>query len=118
MTDYRVTVNILDPGDLKPGMNVSADVVIERVGEVLTVPVEAVNRGAEKPYVLIAGEGALNENGQVADLSKLDRREVTLGRNDDSYIEITEGLAEHEMVVWENEISNPFAAMMTSGMGG
>ena len=118
MTDYRVTVNILDPGDLKPGMNVSADVVIERVGEVLTVPVEAVNRGAEKPYVLIAGEGALNENGQVADLSKLERREVTLGRNDDSYIEITEGLAEHEMVVWENEISNPFAAMMTSGMGG
>ena len=118
MTDYRVTVNILDPGDLKPGMNVSADVVIERVGEVLTVPVEAVNRGAEKPYVLIAGKGALNENGQVADLSKLERREVTLGRNDDSYIEITEGLAEHEMVVWENEISNPFAAMMTSGMGG
>ena len=118
MTDYRVTVNILDPGDLKPGMNVSADVIIERVGEVLTVPVEAVNRGAEKPYVLVAGEGALNEAGQVADLSKLERREVTLGRNDDSYIEITEGLTQNEVVVWENEISNPFAAMMTSGMGG
>ena len=118
MTDYRVTVNILDPGALKPGMNVSADVIIERVGEVLSVPVEAVNRGAEKPYVLVAGAGALNENGQVTDPSKLERREVTLGRNDDSYIEITQGLAEHEVVVWENEISNPFAAMMTSGMGG
>ena len=118
MTDYRVTVNILDPSGLKPGMNVSADVIIERVGEVLAVPVEAVNRGAEKPYVLVAGAGALNEAGQVADPSKLERREVTLGRNDDSYIEITQGLAQNEVVVWENEVSNPFAAMMTGGMGG
>ena len=117
MTDYLITVNILDPGDLKPGMNVSADVIIEHVGEVLAVPVEAVNRGAEKPYVLVAGAGALNEEGQVADLGKLERREVILGRNDDSYIEITDGLAQDEVVVWENEISNPFAAMMTSGMG-
>ena len=100
MTDYLITVNILDPGDLKPGMNVSADVIIEHVGEVLAVPVEAVNRG------------------RVADLGKLERREVTLGRNDDSYIEITGGLAQDEVVVWENQISNPFAAMMTSGMGG
>lgn len=118
MTDYLITVNILDPGDLKPGMNVSADVIIEHVGEVLAVPVEAVNRGAEKPYVLVAGEGALNEEGRVADLGKLERREVTLGRNDDSYIEITGGLDQGEVVVWENQISNPFAAMMTSGMGG
>lgn len=118
MTDYLITVNILDPGDLKPGMNVSADVIIEHVGEVLAVPVEAVNRGAEKPYVLVAGEGALNEEGRVADLGKLERREVTLGRNDDSYIEITGGLDQDEVVVWENQISNPFAAMMTSGMGG
>ena len=118
MTDYFITVNILDPGDLKPGMNVSADVIIEHVGEVLAVPVEAVNRGAEKPYVLVAGAGALNEEGRVADLGKLERREVTLGRNDDSYIEITDGLAQDEVVVWENQISNPFAAMMTSGMGG
>ena len=118
MTDYLITVNILDPGDLKPGMNVSADVIIEHVGEVLAVPVEAVNRGAEKPYVLVAGAGALNENGQVSDISKLERREVTLGRNDDNYIEITDGLSQDETVVWENQISNPFAAMMASGMGG
>lgn len=118
MTDYLITVNILDPGDLKPGMNVSADVIIEHVGEVLAVPVEAVNRGAEKPYVLVAGAGALNEEGRVTDLGKLERREVTLGRNDDSYIEITGGLVQDEVVVWENQISNPFAAMMTSGMGG
>lgn len=111
-TTYPITVNILDPGELKPGMNVSADVIIERVGEVLAVPVEAVNRGAQKPYVLVAGKDALSESGSVTDPSKLERREVTLGRNDDSYIEITEGLSQGEVVVWENEVTNPFAMMM------
>ncbi len=112
MTTYPITVRINDPGDLKPGMNVSADVIVERVGQVLCVPVEAVNRGGEQPYVLVAGEGALDENGNVADVSKLERREVTLGRNDDSYIEITGGLAEGEIVVWENQVSNPLAALV------
>ena len=55
--------------------------------------VDAVNRGGEKPYVLVAKEGALDESGNVADPSLLERREVTLGRNDTSYIEITGGLS-------------------------
>lgn len=111
-TTYPITVNILDPGELKPGMNVSADVIVERVGEVLCVPVEAVNRGGEKPYVLVAGGGALDKNGNMTDPTKLERREVTLGRNDASYIEIIGGLEEGEQVYWLNEVSNPFAAMM------
>jgi len=111
-TTYPITVDILEPGLLKPGMNVSADVIIEQVGEVLTLPVEAVNRGAEKPYVLVAGAKTLDENGDVVDISDVERREVTLGRNDENYIEILEGLSEGEKVIWENEITNPFAAMM------
>ncbi len=111
-TTYPITVNILDPGDLKPGMNVSADVIVERVGQVLTVPVEAVNRGSEKPYVLVAGEGALDKDGNLSDPNRLERREVTLGRNDDSFIEIVDGLSEGEQVFWLNEVTNPLAAMM------
>jgi len=112
MTSYPITVVIHDPGALKPGMNVSAEVIVERVGEVLSVPVEAVKRGAAQPYVMVVPADALDENGAIKDISKLERREVTLGRNDDSYIEITDGLAEGETVAWENEISNPFAMMM------
>jgi len=114
-TTYPITVNIDDPGELKPGMNVSADVIVDHVGQVLTVPVEAVNRGAQRPYVLVAGADALDANGAVADVTRLERREVTLGSNDENYIEIIDGLAEGETVVWENQVSNPFAAMM--GMG-
>lgn len=111
-TNYPVTVVINDPQDLKPGMNVSADIIVERAGTVLCVPVDAVNRGSDKPTVQVAQEGALDENGNVADPSKLETREVTLGRNDNDNIEITSGLNEGEIVVWVNEVSNPFAAMM------
>lgn len=111
-TNYPVTVVINDPQDLKPGMNVSADIIVERAGTVLCVPVDAVNRGSDKPTVQVAQEGALDENGNVVDPSKLDTREVTLGRNDNDNIEITSGLSEGEIVVWVNEVSNPFAAMM------
>lgn len=111
-TNYPVTVVINDPQDLKPGMNVSADIIVERAGTVLCVPVDAVNRGSDKPTVQVAQEGALDENGNVADPSKLETREVTLGRNDNDNIEITSGLSEGEIVVWVNEVSNPFAAMM------
>ena len=111
-TNYPVTVVINDPQDLKPGMNVSADIIVERAGTVLCVPVDAVNRGSDKPTVQVAQEGALDENGNVVDPSKLETREVTLGRNDNDNIEITSGLSEGEIVVWVNEVSNPFAARM------
>lgn len=111
-TNYPVTVVINDPQDLKPGMNVSADIIVERAGTVLCVPVDAVNRGSDKPTVQVAGEGALDEQGNVIDPSKLETREVTLGRNDTDNIEITSGLKEGEVVVWVNEVSNPLAAMM------
>ena len=111
-TNYPVTVVINDPQDLKPGMNVSADIIVERAGTVLCVPVDAVNRGSDKPTVQVAQEGALDENGNVVDPSKLETREVTLGRNDNDNIEITSCLSEGEIVVWVHEVSNPFAAMM------
>ena len=111
-TNYPVTVVINDSQDLKPGMNVSADIIVERAGTVLCVPVDAVNRGSDKPTVQVAQEGALDENGNAVDPSKLETREVTLGRNDNDNIEITSGLSEGEIVVWVNEVSNPFAAMM------
>ena len=111
-TNYPITVVINDPQDLKPGMNVSADIIVERAGTVLCVPVDAVNRGSDKPTVQVAGEGALDEQGNVVDPSKLETREVTLGRNDTNNIEITSGLKEGEVVVWVNEVSNPLAAMM------
>ena len=46
----------------------------------------------------VAGPGALDEKGNLVDPAKLEDREVTLGRSDDTYIEILSGLEEGETV--------------------
>ena len=46
----------------------------------------------------VAGPGAVDETGNVVDPTKLETREVTLGRNDNTYIEILSGLEEGETV--------------------
>ena len=103
-TTYPVTI-VVDgaPSELYPGMNVSATILVEDVGNVLCIPVDYVSRGNT---VLVAGEGCLDENGNVTDLSKIETREVTLGRSNDEYIEILSGLEEGETVLMENQASN------------
>ena len=86
---------------------------MEEVGSVLALPVEAVERGNT---VLVAKEGCLDENGVIKDLSAAEERQVTLGRNDDEYIEIVDGLEEGETVYVQNIASNAMAMMM--GVGG
>ena len=113
-TNYPVTV-LVDgtPEALKPGMNVSAKIIVEQAGSVLTLPVEAVSRGADgTSLVKVAGQGALDENGNVADPSKLEDREVTLGRSDDTYIEILSGLEEGETVYIYQAAGTSFMATM------
>lgn len=103
-TTYPVTITIADFGGLMPGMNVSASIRCDTAENVLTVPVAAVARGST---VLVAGEGALGEDGSVVDPSKLEERAVTLGRSDDQYIEITAGLTEEDRVAYQTAPAVP-----------
>ena len=81
----------------------------------LTVPVEAVERGGEGGKVTVALPGALDAAGTaVIDSSKLEERTVKLGRSDSTYIEILEGLSDGEVVVYQNQVSS----FMDSMMGG
>ena len=110
-TSYPVTVKVEgSPEALYPGMNVSAKIIVEEVGSVLALPVEAVERGNT---VLVAKEGCLDENGVIKDLSAAEERQVTLGRNDDEYIEIVDGLEEGEVVL----ALSPQGSSLMSAMG-
>jgi len=71
---------------------------------------EAVERGNT---VLVAKEGCLDENGVIKDLSAAEERQVTLGRNDDEYIEIVDGLEEGEVVL----ALSPQGSSLMSAMG-
>ena len=110
-TSYPVTIIIEDYGDLKPGMNVSATIKGDQVPNALCIPVDAVNRGNT---VLVPGPGAMNaDNTAVIDASKLESREVTLGKNDGDSIEVTGGLEEGDIVL----IANQSTSMMDMVMG-
>ena len=110
-TSYPVTIVIENYGELKPGMNVSATIEGDRVPNALCIPVDAVNRGNT---VTVPGPGAMNaDNTAVADVSKLETREVTLGKSDGDYIEVTGGLEEGDTVL----IANQSSSMMNMVMG-
>ena len=110
-TSYPVTVKVDGaPEELYPGMNVSAKIIVEEAGSVLTLPVEAVERG---DTVLVALPGCLDENGLIANLSATEQRQVTLGRNDDNYIEIVDSLEEGDVVV----ALSPQGSSIMSAMG-
>ena len=96
-TTYPVTILLSEYGDLNPGMNVSAHIIVERAENALCVPAEALNGDGT---VLVAGEGAFAEDGvTIADPSKIESRPVTLGRGSQDFVEITSGLEEGETVL-------------------
>ena len=96
-TTYPVTILLSEYGDLNPGMNVSADIIVECSENVLCVPAAAVNSDGT---VLVAGEGAFAEDGvTIADPSKIESRPVTLGRGNQDFVEIISGLEEGETVL-------------------
>lgn len=95
-TTYPATILLSDYGGLNPGMNVSADIVVQRLKNALSIPAAAVQRG---DTVLLPLEGALSEDGALADPTKVEERTVTLGGGDEDSIEITSGLGEGDTVL-------------------
>lgn len=96
-TTYPATILLEDYGGLNPGMNVSADIIVEQVKNALSIPAAAVQRG---DTVLVPLEGCLSPDGTtVLDPTKTEERTVTLGGGDGTYVEITSGLSEGETVL-------------------
>ncbi len=96
VTSYPVEIVINDGGDLWPGMNVTAEIVVESAQNVLTVPVSAVNRGNT---VLVKGAKGTDGVGQTGAPAGAKYVQVELGLNNDSLIEITKGLSEGDTVL-------------------
>ena len=73
-------------GALKPGMFVTVRIGLSRSRVAVAVPIKAVVKDGDKNVVFVK-EG-----------SKYERREVTLGTSDGSYVEILDGIKEKESV--------------------
>ncbi len=121
VTSYPVEIVINDGGDLWPGMNVTAEIVVKSVQDVLKIPVSAVNRGNT---VLVKGAEGTEGIKQTDAPDGAKYIQVELGLNDESYIEITKGLSEGDIVMvpviqsdGEEEEAQEGAVMMGPGGG-
>ena len=124
VTNYPVTVTLTDIGDLLPGMNVDAYVVLARVDNAIAIPADALQRG-NVVYVLntskTIAEGNYNTEG-ISDRVKnrvpdgFTAINVETGISNENYIEIKSGLQEGDEVYITTTTTN--TNQMFGGMGG
>ncbi|MAR08982.1 MAG: hypothetical protein CL681_03290 [Blastopirellula sp.] len=85
---YSVIVTIDEPVTrLRPGMSTVVDIHVERVKDVLSVPVQAIIQEKNENWCYVDG-------GEGVEL-----RKVTVGKTNDKFVEIREGLAQADRVV-------------------
>ena len=137
VTSYPVTIVINEPDNIIPGMNVSANIVVESKDDILTVPVSAVQRG-NMVFVKSDDKTAKTDEKQADGEAKTDGKpkmnaapdgfkavKVETGINDDNNIEIVSGLSEGDVVFVtptadsssDNNMMMPGGGM-PGGMGG
>jgi len=85
---FPVRVGIAHARGLRPGMNVSVRIIVEKREDVVQVPVEAVSRDEEDHAVV----NVINANGEPSP------RVVTLGLSSNKNVEIVKGLRAGEHV--------------------
>ena len=78
VTTYTIEIQIENYGDLLPGMNVDAEIVVEEADNVIAVPVNSVNRGN---IVFVKDDGTTHEN-DVTDIIKGNKDKS--GKTDDN----------------------------------
>ncbi len=130
VTTYAVKVTIQSPGDLKPGMNVTSNIVVEEKQDVLYVPMAAVKTVGDKHIVYVKTD----DKERLADAPKEDQpytkensknaapagtveREVEVGINDENNVEIVSGLSEGEVVAISFVVQDSFSQMMGAAGG-
>jgi HlyD family secretion protein len=115
-----VTVQLTDTGDLLPGMNIDAVIVVASADDVLAIPSAAVERG-DLVLVTSSSPSAVNAVQEQNAPDGYVYVSVETGISDDDYIEIKSGLQSGDTVAYVKATasdSNSFQNMMLGGGGG
>ncbi|KEQ22086.1 efflux RND transporter periplasmic adaptor subunit [Paenibacillus tyrfis] len=94
---YNVAVQFINPGQIKAGMSARAEIFIEGKDNIMVVPIEAVQQRQGKSFVLV--QDTVQNNPVNDKPSPAIIREVTVGIQNESYIEIISGLNVGENIV-------------------
>ncbi len=114
-TEFEVKVAIIDPvAELRPGMTASADIVTKVCEDCLSVPIQSVavrtieqlgvepaGEGEEEARFVPDSEGFVEIVWIIAD-GRAEARQVKTGIQDETHIEVLDGLGEDDQVVIGN----------------
>lgn len=130
VTNYPVTVTLNETGDLLPGMNVDAKIILDSAEQALVIPAGALMRG-NRVYVKNPEKSGTEKSGQ--DSQEPGGRkgsegsavpegfyavEVETGIITDEYVEILSGLSEGDIVYVEAGSGSQNGSVMMFEMGG
>lgn len=92
---FEAIVTFENNGNLKIGMSATCEIIIEKVENVIAVPIEAVQTSDSGKYVIL-----VNSDGTTT------QTEVETGISNDAYIEIKSGLSDGDIIqMTENDSS-------------
>ena len=115
VTTYPVKVVIKDYGELLPGMNVDATITVSKADNVLSLPLDTINRGN---LVYVKGEKSGDDDKAPDGFKSI---KVETGINDSKFIEIKSGIDEGTEVrgpmASQSDLSD-FTGLNQNNMGG
>jgi multidrug efflux pump subunit AcrA (membrane-fusion protein) len=82
----EVVITTPYPG-LRPGMSCSIEILVEELADALYVPVQAVHRERKRNLAFVSDHG------------RVEQREVKVGRFNELWVQVLEGLKEGEIVL-------------------
>ena len=110
VTQYSAEVTLNREQGMLPGMTASVDVKIEGVEDALIIPVDALHQTSTTYYVYTSYDEETQQYGGMV--------EVTIGMQNDNYVEILSGLNEGDTVYYTETETFDFMGMFGGGMGG
>jgi multidrug resistance efflux pump len=94
--EVMIKFNVIEDIEIYYGLSANADIIAEKVDNVLYVPIQSVYQENGKSYVDLLISEQIDSKNIEQSVKKV---EVTTGINDYSYIEITSGLKEGDVIV-------------------
>lgn len=109
VSTFDVLLQLDDPGALKAGMNVNAEILVTAKKDVLLIPIAAITDRGDRKFVKLQGADSA---------SKL--IEVEVGLSTSTLAEITSGLKQGDVVVYTEGVATPTTTttMKTQQQGG
>ncbi|NTW72612.1 MAG: HlyD family efflux transporter periplasmic adaptor subunit [Eubacteriaceae bacterium] len=97
VSTFDVTIELADKGELKAGMTANIDIIIQKSENILKIPVDAIQKDDKGYFVYKTSQ----TDSVTADVLAQSKTYIKTGISDDAYTEVTSGLAQGDVVIYE-----------------